>query len=192
MKDETNRAAHLAKLPALSKSIANVKYEYSSTSQFAHPKMRVLIFGAVFNGYNCVLDEDSLNQLRNDPSVASIEPDHVASTSYAISPFQSSTLPARHRPRDSLFCTLLGYCPTTDEKNDGTGVDIYGLGECSCLLAGNQAPSFAGIMLPARITDLWLTCPPDTGIYIEHTDFGGRAVHGPAFGKFNSSDDGHG
>lgn len=89
------------------------------------------MFRADINGYSGVFDEGSLNQLRNDASVASIEPDYVASISYAISPSQSSTLPARHRPRGSLLCTFLSYCPTTDEKDNGTGVDIYGLGECS-------------------------------------------------------------
>jgi hypothetical protein len=41
--------------------------------------MRALIFRAVLNGYSGVFDEDSLKKLRNDPSVAFIEPDHIVS-----------------------------------------------------------------------------------------------------------------
>jgi len=94
--------------------------------------MRVLIFRAVVPGYSGVFDEASLNQLQNDPSVAFIEPDYLADISYTISPFQSSTTPTRHRPRASILCGILGTCPPTPGKSDGTGVDIYGLGEHSC------------------------------------------------------------
>jgi hypothetical protein len=140
-----------------------------------------------------MFDEASLNLLQSDPSVASIEPDYVASISYAVSPFQLSTPPTRRRPRDSLLCGFLSInCPATPGTDNGTGVDIYGLGEHSCFHSRNQAPSLQGSTIPTRIRVAWLTYPPDTGIYIEHNDFGGRAVHGPAFGPYNSSDDGNG
>ena len=83
-------------------------------------------------------------------------------------------------------------CPATSGKNDGTGVDIYGLGErfrfqLKIRLSGLQEQSFLQES-HERLTNFW----KDTGIYIEHTDFGGRAVHGPVFGPYNSSNDGNG
>ena len=94
--------------------------------------MRLLIFRAVFNGYNGVFDEVSLNQLLNDPSVAFIEPDYVANISYTVSPFRTSTHLARHRPRRLGTCAPKSGTPGTPGKDNGTGVDIYGLGERSC------------------------------------------------------------
>jgi hypothetical protein len=128
-------------LSILSKGLARIKYEYPSTSQFRPSPLHLLIPQAAFNGYNGLLDEDSLDLLRNDPSVAFIEPDYIANISYTVSPFQTSALSARHRhhPRASLFCTLLRICPATLEGDSGNGVDIYGLGErllCSSSKSG--------------------------------------------------------
>ena len=127
LKPGTNQATHLSLLSAL------IRYTYAGTYQFQLrlSQIRVLIFRAVVNGYSAILSDASLKQLQNDPSVAYIDPDYLADISYTISPFQSSTLPARHHARNSLMCSLLGLCTSTPGKNDGTGVDIYGLGERS-------------------------------------------------------------
>lgn len=116
------------------------------------------IFLAAFNGYNGVFDEACLDNLRNDPAVALIEPDYLANISYSVSPFQTSNPPARHRPRASLMCTLLGMCTAAPQESNGSGVDIYGLGERFWILTRNQAFSFARDNIPCidheSLTDL--------------------------------------
>lgn len=106
--------------------------------------MCLLIPQAAFKGYTGVFDEDSLNIIRSDPSVSFIEPDYIANISYTVSPFQTSAQPARLRPRGSLWCTLLRICTPapggSETESDGTGVDIYGLGEC--LLCSSSKPRF--------------------------------------------------
>lgn len=147
LKPGADQATHLSLLPAIINTVVNIRYKYSGMSQFQFhlPQIQVLIFPAVIPGYSGIFDQASLNQLQNDPSVAYIEPDYLADLSYTISPLQSSTFPARHRPRKSLACTVLGMCPSTPGKNDGTGVDIYGLGQ-PALPSQNQALWFAGLL----------------------------------------------
>lgn len=157
LKPETDQAAHLSGLlSVLINAVVQITHKYSGTSQFQFhlSQIRVLIFPAVIHGYSGIFDQASLNQLQNDPSVAYIEPDYLADLSYTISPLESSTLPARHRPRKSLACTILGMCASTPGKNDGTGVDIYGLGQ-RALPSQNQALWFAGLLQESheRLTD---------------------------------------
>jgi subtilisin family serine protease len=65
---------------------------------------------------------------------------------------------------------------TATNGTDGTGVDIYGIGKCF-VFAENKL----------------LIKDADTGIYIEHNDFGGRASWGATFGGYGDVDDnGHG